>query len=100
MFLYTNILICHYQDSKEKLDTLEKQLLSGEVGFDLRSSKELLRQNQQLESEMDTMTIRIGELLGRGNQLAAGHFDSCGIRKSTEDFKKRYKSERYFGNVW
>ncbi|CAM9921766.1 unnamed protein product [Lampetra planeri] len=77
------------QDARERLDALENQLRSEDVGTDLRSSKTLLAHHVHTEAALDSLVERILAVVAQGESLADGHFDSRGIQRETREFKKR-----------
>ncbi|CAG0913206.1 unnamed protein product [Notodromas monacha] len=81
------------EDAKEKLDDLEKKLISTDVGSDLRSCKQLLYAHQGIENDMEQWQMKIRDMIDSGKDMAHdGHFDGDAILQASGSFQKKLVS--------
>ncbi|TRY84982.1 hypothetical protein DNTS_028857 [Danionella cerebrum] len=80
------------QDAKLKIEAINRLLLNGIRGHDLRSSRQLLKEHKQLEEEAQELAEKINSIVTRAKHLATNHFDSQRILRETETYLKLFKS--------
>ncbi|KAK4313156.1 hypothetical protein Pmani_015473 [Petrolisthes manimaculis] len=79
------------EETEKSLDALENALNNKDVGSDLRSCKDLMNKQQNLENDINTMDRKIGELCNTGDQMVQeGHFDADNIKASCTSAKDRF----------
>ncbi|KAJ8972184.1 hypothetical protein NQ314_000314 [Rhamnusium bicolor] len=80
------------EDVNFKLDEIDENLKSINVGIDLRSCRDLLKRHDALENELTQCSNRVDDLVGQSNNLSdEGHFDSVGIRNNVLESQQRLK---------
>uniref|UniRef100_UPI0037E8FE98 spectrin beta chain, non-erythrocytic 5 n=1 Tax=Semicossyphus pulcher TaxID=241346 RepID=UPI0037E8FE98 len=80
------------QDAKLKIEAIQWMLNNAAKGHDLRSSRQLLKEHQQLEQEAKELAEKINSIVGRAKHLASNHFDSQRILKETDTYLTLFKS--------
>ncbi|KAK5886954.1 hypothetical protein CesoFtcFv8_017933 [Champsocephalus esox] len=80
------------QDAKLKIEAIQWMLNNAAKGHDLRSSRQLLKEHQQLEQEAKELAEKINSIVSRAQHLASNHFDSQRILKETETYLTLFKS--------
>lgn len=79
------------EETEKSLDAIENALNNKDVGSDLRSCKDLMNKQQNLENDINTMDRKIGELCNTGDQMVQeGHFDAVNIKASCKSAKDRF----------
>ncbi|XP_008201528.1 spectrin alpha chain, non-erythrocytic 1 isoform X2 [Tribolium castaneum] len=79
-------------DIQTKLDEINENLCSTNVGTDLRSCRDLLKRQDVLETELGQCAARVDELVNKSNDMMHdGHFDADAIRQKALDGQKRLK---------
>lgn len=72
-------------DANFKYGELKKDLQSQQVGTDLRNCKQLLKNHQVVETEIQHWKQKIDDLVFAGEEMAQdGHFDAENILKSSK----------------
>jgi spectrin beta len=85
------------EDAKSKLDELSSEINQSDVGNDLRSCRERLKKQQVLENDVNSLDLKINDLVQAGEEMAQdGHFDADGILSQGQRYKKRL--EAFKGN--
>lgn len=80
------------EETGKALDALENALNNKDVGHDLRSCKDLLNNQQNLENEMNNMERKISDMCNAGDQMVQeGHFDADNIEQACASAKKRFE---------
>uniref|UniRef100_A0ACB8G4I3 Uncharacterized protein n=1 Tax=Sphaerodactylus townsendi TaxID=933632 RepID=A0ACB8G4I3_9SAUR len=80
------------KDAEEKMEKMEKALYNPDVGHDLRSSRNLLKEHIQLENEMQGLTEKMNYIVLHAKKMAMEHFDSERIVDETQKYLQRYDS--------
>ncbi|KAM9777958.1 spectrin beta chain, non-erythrocytic 5 [Neosynchiropus ocellatus] len=80
------------QDAKLKIESIQWMLKNAPKGHDLRSSRQLLKEHQQLEQEAQELAEKINAIVSRAKHLASTHFDSQRIHRETEIYLNLFKS--------
>lgn len=81
------------EETEKNLEALESALNNKDVGSDLRSCKDLMKKQNNLDSDMNTMERKISDLYNTGDQMVQdGHFDSENIKASCVAAKKRFNN--------
>ncbi|XP_038585015.1 spectrin beta chain, non-erythrocytic 5 isoform X1 [Micropterus salmoides] len=80
------------QDAKLKIEAIQWMLNNAAKGHDLRSSRLLLKEHQQLEQEAKELAEKINSIVSRAKHLASNHFDSQRILQETETYLTLFKS--------
>ncbi|KAM9354795.1 spectrin beta chain, non-erythrocytic 5 [Pholidichthys leucotaenia] len=80
------------QDAKLKIEAIQWVLNNGAKGHDLRSSRQLLKEHQQLEQEAKELAEKINSIVSRAKHLASNHFDSQRILQETDTYLTLFKS--------
>ncbi|XP_067099877.1 spectrin beta chain, non-erythrocytic 5 [Osmerus mordax] len=80
------------QDAKVKIEAIQRMLQNAAKGHDLRSSRQLLKEHQQLEQEAQELADKINAIVTRAKHLATHHFDSQRILQETDLYLKMFKS--------
>uniref|UniRef100_A0A8C0IMR1 Calponin-homology (CH) domain-containing protein n=1 Tax=Chelonoidis abingdonii TaxID=106734 RepID=A0A8C0IMR1_CHEAB len=80
------------QDAKEKIEKIEKVLQDAEMGHDLRSSRNLLKQHSQLEKETVELAEKMNSIVSCAEKMATNHFDSQKILDETQKYLERFES--------
>ncbi|XP_010891275.2 spectrin beta chain, non-erythrocytic 5 isoform X2 [Esox lucius] len=80
------------QDAKLKIEAIQRMLQNAAKGHDLRSSRQLLKEHQQLETEAQELADKINTIVTRAKDLATNHFDSQKILRETDTYMKLFKS--------
>lgn len=80
------------EETEKALDVLENALKNKDVGSDLRSCKDLLNNQQNLENEMNNMERKISDMCAAGAQMVQEqHFDADNIERACASAKKRFE---------
>ncbi|XP_028422093.1 spectrin beta chain, non-erythrocytic 5 [Perca flavescens] len=80
------------QDAKLKIEAIQWMLNNAAKGHDLRSSRQLLKEHQQLEQEAKELAEKINSIVSRAKHLATNHFDSQRILQETDTYLTLFKS--------
>ncbi|XP_054470225.1 LOW QUALITY PROTEIN: spectrin beta chain, non-erythrocytic 5 [Anoplopoma fimbria] len=80
------------QDAKLKIEAIQWMLNNAAKGHDLRSSRQLLKEHQQLEQEAKELAEKINSIVSRAKRLASNHFDSQRILQETDTYLTLFKS--------
>ncbi|XP_030069558.1 spectrin beta chain, non-erythrocytic 5 [Microcaecilia unicolor] len=80
------------QDAKAKIEKIEKVLQDAEMGQDLRSSRKLLKEHWQLESETRELADKMSSIVSHAKKMASTHFDSQRIMEETYKYLQRFES--------
>uniref|UniRef100_A0A3B4GB01 Spectrin beta chain, non-erythrocytic 5-like n=1 Tax=Pundamilia nyererei TaxID=303518 RepID=A0A3B4GB01_9CICH len=80
------------QDAKLKIEAIQWMLNNAAKGHDLRSSRQLLKEHQQLEQEAKELAEKINSIVSRAKHLASNHFDSQRILQETDAYLTLFKS--------
>ncbi|XP_054861726.1 spectrin beta chain, non-erythrocytic 5 isoform X3 [Amphiprion ocellaris] len=80
------------QDAKLKIDAIQWMLNNASKGHNLRSSRQLLKEHQQLEQEAKELAEKINSIVSRAQHLASNHFDSHRILQETDTYLTLFKS--------
>uniref|UniRef100_A0A3Q3IUH0 Calponin-homology (CH) domain-containing protein n=1 Tax=Monopterus albus TaxID=43700 RepID=A0A3Q3IUH0_MONAL len=80
------------QDAKLKIEAIQWMLNNAAKGHDLRSSRQLLKEHQQLEQEAKELAEKINSIVSRAKHLASNHFDSRRILQETDTYLTLFKS--------
>ncbi|XP_071354370.1 spectrin beta chain, non-erythrocytic 5 [Trachinotus anak] len=80
------------QDAKLKIEAIQWMLNNAAKGHDLRSSRQLLKEHQQLEQEAKELAEKINSIVSRAKHLASNHFDSHRILQETDTYLTLFKS--------
>ncbi|XP_068456287.1 spectrin beta chain, non-erythrocytic 5 [Clinocottus analis] len=80
------------QDSKVKIEAIQWMLNNAAKGHDLRSSRQLLKEHQQLEQEAKELAEKMNSIVSRAKRLASNHFDSQRIMRETDTYLTLFKS--------
>nr|XP_056707864.1 spectrin beta chain, non-erythrocytic 5 [Euleptes europaea] len=80
------------KDAEEKMEKVKKALHNSDVGHDLRSSRNLLKEHCQLENEMQGLAEKMSSIVLHAKKIATDHFDSERILDETQKYLQRYYS--------
>ncbi|XP_029899947.1 spectrin beta chain, non-erythrocytic 5 isoform X2 [Myripristis murdjan] len=80
------------QDAKLKIEAIQRMLHNAVKGHDLRSSRQLLKEHQQLEQEAKELADKIHSIVSRAKHLASNHFDSQRILQETDTYLRLFES--------
>ncbi|KAM9341571.1 spectrin beta chain, non-erythrocytic 5 [Symphorus nematophorus] len=80
------------QDAKLKIEAIQWMLNNAAKGHDLRSSRQLLKEHQQLEQDAKELAEKINSIVSRAKHLASNHFDSQRILQETDTYLTLFKS--------
>ncbi|XP_061843662.1 spectrin beta chain, non-erythrocytic 5 [Nerophis lumbriciformis] len=80
------------KDAKVKIESIQWMLTNAAKGHDLRSSRQLLKEHQQLEQDAKELAEKINAIVGRAQHLASNHFDSYRILQETDTYLSLFKS--------
>ncbi|XP_068608001.1 spectrin beta chain, non-erythrocytic 5 [Brachionichthys hirsutus] len=80
------------QDAKLKIEAIQWMLSNAAKGHDLRSSRQLLKEHQQVEQEAKELAEKINSIVSRAKHLASNHFDSQRILQETAAYLSLFKS--------
>ncbi|TSO67499.1 Spectrin beta chain, non-erythrocytic 5 [Bagarius yarrelli] len=80
------------QDAKVKIEKIQKMLQQAPKGYDLRSSRLLLKEHKQVEQEAQELADKINSIITHAKHLATNHFDSQRILHETDMYLKLFKS--------
>ncbi|KAM8913952.1 spectrin beta chain, non-erythrocytic 5 isoform 3-T3 [Spinachia spinachia] len=80
------------QDAKLKIEAIQWMLSNAPQGHDLRSSRQLLKEHQQLEQEAKELAEKINSIVTRAKLLASTHFDSQRILQETDTYLALFQS--------
>jgi spectrin beta len=79
-------------DIEMRLDEINENLTSTNVGTDLRSCRDLLKRQDILDNELALCTGRVDDLVNKSNDMMHdGHFDAEAIRRKALDEQQRLK---------
>ncbi|XP_050686605.1 spectrin alpha chain-like [Eriocheir sinensis] len=81
------------EETEKNLEALESALNNKDVGSDLHSCKDLMKKQNNLDSDMNTMERKISDLYNTGDQMVQdGHFDAANIKASCVAAKDRFNN--------
>ncbi|XP_063174452.1 spectrin beta chain, non-erythrocytic 5 [Candoia aspera] len=80
------------EDADEKIEKIEKMLQDPELGHDLRSSRNLLKEHRQLENEMQGLAEKMSSIVSHAKSVATHHFDRKRILDETQRYLERFDS--------
>ncbi|KAF7704200.1 hypothetical protein HF521_021272 [Silurus meridionalis] len=80
------------QDSKIKIEEIQRMLQHASKGHDLRSSRMLLKEHKQVEQEAQDLADKMNSIVTHAKHLATNHFDSQRILDETDMYLKLFKS--------
>ncbi|XP_035467370.2 spectrin beta chain, non-erythrocytic 5 isoform X2 [Scophthalmus maximus] len=80
------------QDAKLKIEAIQWMLSNAATSHDLRTSRQLLKEHQQLEQEAKELAEKINSIVSRAKHLATKHFDSHRILQETDTYLTLFKS--------
>ncbi|XP_058844035.1 spectrin beta chain, non-erythrocytic 5-like [Acipenser ruthenus] len=80
------------QDAKVNMEAIERMLQDAGKGHDLRSSRQLLKEHRQLESETHELAEKMNAIVSRAKNMATNHFDSQRILRETQKYLDRFES--------
>ncbi|XP_062974523.1 spectrin beta chain, non-erythrocytic 5 [Elgaria multicarinata webbii] len=80
------------EDAEEKIEKIEKILRDAEMGHDLRSSRNLLKEHRQQENEMQALAEKMSSIVAHAKKMATNHFDSERILDETQKYLERFDS--------
>ncbi|KAG7510030.1 spectrin beta chain, non-erythrocytic 5 [Solea senegalensis] len=80
------------QDANGKIQAIQWMLNNAAKGHDLRSSRQLMKEHQQLEMEAKELAEKINSIISRAKHLASNHFDSHRILQETDTYLTLFKS--------
>ncbi|XP_044022541.1 spectrin beta chain, non-erythrocytic 5 isoform X2 [Siniperca chuatsi] len=80
------------QDAKLKIEAIQRMLNNAAEGHNLRSSRVLLKEHQQLEQEAKELAEKINSIVSRAKRIASNHFDSQRILQETDTYLTLFKS--------
>ncbi|KAG2457680.1 SPTN5 protein, partial [Polypterus senegalus] len=80
------------QEAKENIEAIEKMLQNATEGHDLRSSRQLLKEHQQLENEKRELSEKMNTIMSHAKKMATNHFNSREIQKETQAYLQRFES--------
>lgn len=79
------------EETAKNLEALENALKNEDVGSDLRSCKDLMNKQQNLENDMKAIDRKISDMCTTGDQMVQdGHFDADNIKASCTSAKNRF----------
>uniref|UniRef100_A0A8D2KX84 Calponin-homology (CH) domain-containing protein n=1 Tax=Varanus komodoensis TaxID=61221 RepID=A0A8D2KX84_VARKO len=78
------------EDAEEKIEKIEKILQDKELGHNLRSSRNLLKEHRQLENEMQGLAEKMSSIVLHARKMATNHFDSERILDETQKYLERF----------
>ncbi|XP_042315999.1 spectrin beta chain, non-erythrocytic 5 [Sceloporus undulatus] len=80
------------EDAEEKIEKIEKTLRDAEMGHDLRSSRNLLKDHRQLENEMQGLAEKMSSIVFHAEKMATNHFDRESILDETQKYLARFEA--------
>ncbi|CAI5763942.1 spectrin beta chain, non-erythrocytic 5 [Podarcis lilfordi] len=80
------------EDAEEKIEKVEKSLRDAEMGHDMRSSRNLLKEHSQLENEMQGLAEKMSSIVLHAKKMATNHFDSERILDETQKYLEWFAS--------
>ncbi|XP_068195162.1 spectrin beta chain, non-erythrocytic 5 isoform X2 [Antennarius striatus] len=80
------------RDAKVKIEAIQWMLTNAPKGHDLRSSRQLLKEHQQVEQEAKELAEKINSIVSRAKRLASNHFDSQRLLQETDTYLSLFKS--------
>ncbi|XP_066550797.1 spectrin beta chain, non-erythrocytic 5 [Amia ocellicauda] len=80
------------QDAKAKIEAMERMLQDAGKGYDLRSSRQLLKEHRELERDAQELADKMSSIVTRAHSVATDHFDSHRILGETEKYLKQFES--------
>ncbi|KAI5616449.1 spectrin beta chain, non-erythrocytic 5 isoform X2 [Silurus asotus] len=80
------------EDSKIKIEEIQRMLQHAPKGHDLRSSRMLLKEHKQVEQEAQDLANKMNSIVTHAKHLATNHFDSQRILDETDMYLKLFKS--------
>ncbi|XP_055880886.1 spectrin beta chain, non-erythrocytic 2-like isoform X3 [Biomphalaria glabrata] len=80
------------ESAQAKLDEMQKSNSNTDLGSDLRGVKQLLKNHQNLENDLASLSETIQDIVKQGKQMAdSGHFNSGDIKASVDEFNRRFE---------
>lgn len=79
------------QMATAKLDEIEKAIQQPVKTSSRKECKDLIKKCAALETELNTIGLKINELVEFGHEMAASHFDGINIVKSAKQVSERYE---------
>ncbi|XP_013926348.1 PREDICTED: spectrin beta chain, non-erythrocytic 5-like [Thamnophis sirtalis] len=80
------------EDADEKIEKIERMLQNAELGHDLRSSRNLLKEHRQLENEMQGLAEKMNSIVSHAKSVATHHFNRERILDETQNYLDRFDS--------
>ncbi|XP_015746137.2 spectrin beta chain, non-erythrocytic 5, partial [Python bivittatus] len=80
------------EDADEKIEKIEKMLRDTELGCDLHSSRNLLKEHRQLENEMQGLAEKMSSIVSHAKSVATHHFNRERILDETRRYLERFDS--------
>uniref|UniRef100_A0A8C6V9D6 Calponin-homology (CH) domain-containing protein n=1 Tax=Naja naja TaxID=35670 RepID=A0A8C6V9D6_NAJNA len=80
------------EDADEKIQKIERMLRNAELGHDLRSSRNLLKEHRQLENEMQGLAEKMNSIVSHAKSVATHHFNREKILDETQSYLERFDS--------
>ncbi|KAK9409730.1 spectrin beta chain non-erythrocytic 5-like [Crotalus adamanteus] len=80
------------EDADEKIEKIERMLRNAELGHDLRSSRNLLKEHRQLENEMQGLAEKMNSIVSHAKSVATHHFNRERILDDTQSYLERFDS--------
>ncbi|XP_026520111.1 spectrin beta chain, non-erythrocytic 5 [Notechis scutatus] len=80
------------EDADEKIEKIERMLRNAELGHDLRSSRNLLKEHRQLENEMHGLAEKMNSIVSHAKSVATHHFNREKILDETQSYLERFDS--------
>ncbi|XP_060544187.1 spectrin beta chain, non-erythrocytic 5 [Pantherophis guttatus] len=74
------------EDADEKIEKIERMLRNAELGHDLRSSRNLLKEHRQLENEMQGLAEKMNSIVSHAKSVATHHFNRERILDETQSY--------------
>ncbi|KAL7992423.1 hypothetical protein Chor_016679, partial [Crotalus horridus] len=80
------------EDADEKIEKIERMLRNAELGHDLRSSRNLLKEHRQLENEMQGLAEKMNSIVSHAKSVATHHLNRERILDETQSYLERFDS--------
>ncbi|XP_053169097.1 spectrin beta chain, non-erythrocytic 5 [Hemicordylus capensis] len=80
------------EDAEDKIEKIEKVLHDAKMGHDLHSSRNLLKEHNQLENEVQGLAEKMSSIVIHAKKMATNHFDSERILDETQRYLERFDS--------
>ncbi|XP_039179841.1 spectrin beta chain, non-erythrocytic 5 isoform X3 [Crotalus tigris] len=80
------------EDADEKIEKIERMLRNAELGHNLRSSRNLLKEHRQLENEMQGLAEKMNSIVSHAKSVATHHFNRERILDETQSYLERFDS--------